>query len=151
MQIDRYQVDLFDTDGRHLKSICKPPGYYVPPDVSYVLDEREYGSQEKLYEELIRLSKSWTRIMKLDVVNDRTILIMSAANGRVQGTKKPYILDLWTTSGEPIALGIASDEKFLCSDKEGFAYFLIHTDEETALEHDPSYLLGKYKIILPKK
>ena len=151
MQIDRYQVDLFDTEGRHLKSICQPPDHFVRPDTSYVLDERKYGSQKKLYNELIRLSKSWTRIMKLDVVNDQTLLIMTAANGWVKETKKPYIIDLWTPSGEPIALGIASDQKFLCSDKEGFAYFLVHSDEETALEHDPTYVIGKYKIILPQK
>ena len=153
MQIDRYQVDLFNSDGQWLKTFCKPPAYFVRPDEAYVLDDRKYQNrpQKEIYDELIRLSKSWTRIMRLDVVDDRTMLIMTAANGLVKDCKQPYIIDLWTIGGEPLASGIPSDYKFLCSDKKGFAYFLIQSDEDTVVEKDPTYNIGKYKLVLPKK
>lgn len=151
MQIDRYQMDLFDSDGRWVKALCTPPKYFVPPDRTYVLEEQKYSSQKELYNELMRLMKSWTRILRLDVINDRTILVVSAANGLVKDCQQPYILDLWTIDGELIASGIPSEYKFLCSDKMGDAYFLIRSDEETALEKAPTYIIGKFKLILPGK
>jgi hypothetical protein len=151
MQINRYQVDLFNSDGQWLKTLCKPPEYFIPPDGGYILDERKYDSQKKLYDELIRLSKSWTRIMRLEIVDDRTILIMSAANGLVKACNQPYIIDLWTLNGELVASGIPAEYKFLCSDKKGYAYFLIHSDEDMAIEKDPTYIIGRYKFILQKK
>ena len=153
MQIDRYQVDLFNSSGQWLKTLCKPPDYFIRPDEAYVLDERKYQNrpQKEIYDELIRLSKSWTRIMRLDIVDDRTMLIVTAANGLVKDCQQPYIIDLWTIGGEPVASGIPSDYKFLCSDKKGNVYFLIKSDEDTALEKDPTYTIGRYKPVLPKK
>ncbi len=89
--------------------------------------------------------------MRLEAVDDQTVLIMSAANGLVPKTNKPYIIDLWTLRGEMIAAGIPADYKFLCSDKDGAAYFLIRSDEETALEKDPTYVIGKFKLMAPGK
>ena len=89
--------------------------------------------------------------MRLDIVDDRTMLIVTAANGLVKDCQQPYIIDLWTIGGEPVASGIPSDYKFLCSDKKGNVYFLIKSDEDTALEKDPTYTIGRYKPVLPKK
>ena len=153
MQIDRYKVDLFKSDGRWLRSLCKPPDYFIRPDEAYMLDDQKYKNrpQKEIYDELIRLSNSWTRIMRLDIVDDRMMLIVTAANGLVKNCQQPYIIDLWTIGGELVASGIPSDYKFLCSDKKGNVYFLIKSDEETALEKDPTYTIGRYKLILPKK
>jgi hypothetical protein len=146
MQIDSYDIQVFNDDGDLIKSFDHTPGYYHAPDEKYVFDEANFTSIDKLKEELNRLMKSWTRPINLETVNQGTLLVQCAANGFIKGSTKDYIIDLWSTDGGLIAEAIPCDYQFLCSDKKGNCYFLLSTNQEEALEKDPEYIIGKWRL-----
>lgn len=151
MQINRYDIQVFNNNGDLVKSFGRAPGYYLAPDETYVMDEKKFPSVEKIRGELYRLMESWTRPMHLEIVNPGTILIQSAANGFIKGISKKYVIDLWSTNGDLIAEKIPCDYQFLCSDRKGNCYFLESTNQDEALEKDAEYIIGKYSLIFHTK
>ncbi len=146
MQIHDYRFDVFDNKGEFLRSLGKAPEYFRPPDLSYRLDENKYNTRDLIFDELMRLMGSWTRIVCLNVVDDSHILVMTAANGLVKGCSGKHLLDLWTIDGKPAVSGIPTDYTFLCSDGQGRMYFLLRSDEESSLDKEPGYVIGVYEL-----
>lgn len=145
-QIQKYQVAVFSPEGRLLARIGNPPPYFVPPDEKFRFNETKAQSQQELVKILTRLSNSWTRIVKIAVIQSRYLLIVSAANGLVRGCSSPFIVDLWSISGKPVALEIPVDFPFLCSGPNGDLYFLLETDEDSAIDKDASYRIGRFQL-----
>lgn len=146
VQINKYEISIYDSEGRLLRTLGKPPKYFKEPDHKLKLDYSRFKNQSQLKDELIRLSKSWTRILRIDVVENKYILLILTANNLVKGCNKEYIMDIWNKEGDLIAETIQTSYKYLCSDKKGYWYFLIYTDEEEALYKDPEYRIGKFKF-----
>lgn len=151
MQINRYDIQVFNNNGDLVKSFGRAPGYYRAPDESYVMDDTKFPSVEKIKAELYRLMESWTRPMHLEIVDPGTILIQSAANGLIKGISTKYVIDLWSTNGDLITEEIPCDYQFLCSDRKGNCYFLESTNQDEALEKDAEYIIGKYSLSLRTK
>lgn len=151
MQINRYDIQVFNSDGDLVKSYGRAPSYYRAPDESYVMDEKKFPSVDKIRDKLYRLMESWTRPMHLEIIDPGTILIQSAANGLVKGCSKKHIIDLWSTKGDLMAEAIPCDYPFLCSDRKGNCYFLESTNQDEALDKDAEYTIGKYSLSLHAK
>ncbi|MDW7760660.1 MAG: 6-bladed beta-propeller [Acidobacteriota bacterium] len=146
MQIHAYEINLIDADGKLLKTIGEPPDYWVKPEFKNRISGRSFRSQTELVDLLTGLSKSWTRIIKLQVIEGKYIVVMTLANGLVRGIEETYLLDIWTIEGRKVVTGIPSPYALLCSDAKGNCYFLLDSTEETALDEDPKYTIGKFKI-----
>ncbi|GEM_PF-3140176 len=151
MQINRYDIQVFNSDGDLVKSYGRAPSYYRAPDKSYVMDEKKFPSVDKIRDELYRLMESWTRPMQMEIIYPGIILIQSAANGFVKGCSKKHIIDLWSTKGDLKAEAIPCDYLFLCSDRKGNCYFLESTNQDETLDKEAEYTIGKYSLSLHAK
>lgn len=149
-QMNRYLISIFDSDGNLLKTFGHTPHYFKPPDPNIRIDYSKFKNQAALKEKLEQLSKSWTKIISLNVINDKHLILQIEMNGLIKNIDKKYVLDIWNKEGVLVAGGIQTDYKLLCVDKAGYIYFLLHTDEEKASGKEPTYLIGKYKLTLTK-
>lgn len=147
VNINKYEISVFDTNGILLRKIGKAPVYFREPDPHLKLDfaKFEKKSQADIMEELTRLSESWTRIFVIKAVEEYLLMGLKT-NNLVKEFDKTYVYDIWDNNGDLVKSGIQSDYKFLCCDRDDRLYFLIYTDEEEAEDKDPSYTIGKYKI-----
>lgn len=146
VQINEYKISVYNSEGRLLRTFAKAPYYFKKPDPNLRVDFSKFKSQSKLMEELIKLSKSWTKILRIKVVKNKYLLLVLETNNLIKGFNKKYVIDVWDKKGNLIAGGIQTDYKFFCTDKDGYVYFLTYTDEEEALEKDPEYRIGKFRI-----
>ena len=96
-------------------------------------------------EALINLSKTWTKIIRIEVVEDVILLVMEM-NNLVKGINCKYLIDIYDVEGNRLYQGIKTDYKLLCSDKQGNIYFLLYTDEEEALDTSPKYEIGIFRL-----
>lgn len=146
IQINEYKISVFDSDGNLIKIFGKAPDYFKAPDPERKVDWSKFRTQSEMREELTRLSESWTRILQIEVVNNKNLLVILKMNNLIKGFDKEYVIDIWDKKGNKVSGGIQTNYKFLCSDKNGYVYFLTYTDEDKALEKDPEYRIGKFKI-----
>lgn len=148
VQMHEYDISVYDSSGNFIRSIGKSPPHFKRPDPKMRVDWTKFTTQSEMAEALTKISRSWTRIIQLDIVKDRYMFLLIEVNNLIKGFEKKYALDILDKTGHPVARGIQTDYKFLTSDNNGRAYFLEHTDEETALDRAPSYLIGIYNIRL---
>lgn len=146
VQINKYEVSVYDTDGNLVKKLEEAPKYFKEPDPGIHLDYSKYPTQKKLLEKLTELSESWTRILGIDIIKNRYLLLTLLSNGLVKNCDKKYLMDLWTKEGQPVVTAIQTDYQYLCSDEEGYLYFLLYTNEEKAVEKEAQYLIGKFSL-----
>ena len=146
VQINKYEISVYDTDGNLVKKLEEAPKYFKEPDPGIHIDYSKYPTREKLLKKLTNLSESWTRILRINVIKNRYLLLMLLSNGLVKNCSKKYLMDLWTKKGKSLVTAIQTDYQFLCSDEEGYLYFLLYTDEEEAIEKEAQYLIGKFSL-----
>jgi len=151
IQMNEYKISVFDSEGNLIETLGKTPAYFKKPDPSLRVGYSRFRDQSKLREKLTKLSKSWTKILLIKVIKDEYILLELEMNNLIERFNKKYVLDLWSKKGKFLAGGIQTDYKFLCTDKDGYVYFLIYTDEEEVTEKEPEYVIGKFKLILGEK
>jgi hypothetical protein len=144
-EIDKYSIQVYDAGGNYINKMGTVPSYFREPNPASDFDSSKYKTVEKLREALIDLSNSWTRITRLEVVEDAIFIIMEM-NNLAKGINTKYVIDIYNVKGKRLQQGIQTDYKLLCSDKEGNIYFLIHTDEEEALETSPKYKIGIFRL-----
>lgn len=123
-------IHVFDSRGRELRTIQNAPGWWVNPES---LAAPVPGVQR----EPKGFLGSWTRLVKLILINDKTILLAFETNGLVNNCSKPFVLELLTTSGEVIAAGIESEWLPIGVDVGSNVYFMSAKGDriaETALD-----------------
>jgi hypothetical protein len=144
-EINKYSIEVYDSEGNYIDKIGTIPSYFRKPSSASNFDASKYKTVEKLQEALINLSNSWTRITQLEVVED-AILIVMEMNNLVKGINHKYLIDIYDIKGKRLHQGIQTDCKLLCSDKQGNIYFLLHTDEEDAVDTSPKYEIGFFRL-----
>jgi len=148
IQINEYKISVFDSEGNILKTFGKAPYYFKVPDPKLKVNWSKFKTQSEMRDELTKLSKSWTRILHINLVSNKYLLLILEMNNLIKGFDKKYVVDIWDKKGDLIIGGIRTGYKFLCSDKDGYVYFLTYTDEEKVLEKDPEYRIGKFKFTI---
>ena len=144
-EINKYSIVVHDTEGNYIDKIGTIPSYFREPNSASDFDPSKYKSVEKMREALIDLTKTWTKITQIEVVED-AILIVMEMNNLVKGISHKYLIDIYDVEGNRIYQGIQTDYKLLCSDKKGNIYFLLYTDEEEALDTSPKYEIGIFRL-----
>jgi len=144
-EINNYSITVYDRKGNYVDKIGTIPSYFREPSSASDFDSSKYKSFEKLREALINLSKSWTKITQLEVIEDAILLVMEM-NNLVKGINHKYLIDIYDVKGKRLHQGIQTDYKLLCSDTLGNIYFLLYTDEEEALDTGPKYEIGIFKL-----
>jgi hypothetical protein len=144
-EIDKYSIVVRDTKGNYINKIGTTPSYFRAPSSASDFDSSKYKSFEKVREALIDLSKTWTKITRIEVVEDAILLVLEM-NNLVKGINHKYLIDIYDVDGNRIYQGIQTDYKLLCSDKLGNIYFLLNTDEEETLDTSPKYEIGIFRL-----
>ncbi len=144
-EIDKYSIVVRDTKGNYIDKIGTIPSYFREPSSTSNFDSSKYKSFEKVREALINLSKTWTKIIRIEVVEDVILLVMEM-NNVVKGINCKYLIDIYDVEGNRLYQGIKTDYKLLCSDKLGNIYFLLYTNEEEALDTSPKYEIGIFRL-----
>lgn len=148
VQMHEYKISVYDIEGRLLKSFSESPSQFKNLDPGIKVDWDEIKSQSEMVAALTKASQSWTKIIQLDVLPGPFLLITMEMNNLVKGYERKYALDILFLDGRQRLVGIPTDFVYLCSDREGFVYFLEYSDEDTALNRDPRYRVGKYRVIV---
>jgi len=146
-QMNAYEISVFDSEGTVLETIGEAPSYFKRPEPGIEIDYSKFKNQSELIKKLTELSKSWTKLLSIKVIENQYLLLELEMNNLVKGFDKKFTIDILDKRGRILAGGIQSDYKFLCTDKDGYLYFLIHTDEEVTIK-EPEYRIGKYKLKL---
>ena len=144
-EINKYSIKVYDSEGNYIDKIGAIPSYFREPSSTSNFDSSKYKSFEKVREALINLSKTWTKIIRIEVVEDVILLVMEM-NNLVKGINCKYLIDIYDVEGNRLYQGIKTDYKLLCSDKQGNIYFLLYTDEEEALDTSPKYEIGIFRL-----
>lgn len=132
--------------GELIKTIGKKPTYIKELDPGTKLDPNKFKSPDDAREKLLKISKTWNKIIRVSHVNLKYILIFIETNGLVDGVSTEYILDVIDTNGSPVCTKIPTNYKFLYVDSDNLLYFLTYSDEEDALEKDPQYRIGIFRF-----
>lgn len=147
VQHNEYKIYKYNSIGKLLRTIGNAPRYFKAPNFKEKIDlSKYYKNQRKLREKLTELSKSWTKLINIKIIKDNYLILVLETNNLIKDFTKKYIIDIWDKEGNFIAGGIQTDYKLLCKDKSDNLYFLIYTDEEEALEKEPTYIIGKYSL-----
>jgi len=145
-QLNKYEISIYDSGGTLLETIGKSPSHFKPLDSSIEVDYSKFKNPSELKEKLAELSRSWTKILSIRAIGNRYLLIELETNNLITGNDMKYALDILNKKGQLIAGGIQTDFRLLCTDKEGYVYFLMYTDEEEVIEKAPQYKIGKFSL-----
>ncbi len=146
IQINKYEISSFNSEGNLVNKMTQTPNYFIEPNPHLKINYSKYKNISDLRKKMEELSQSWTRILHIKAITRKYLLLFLEANNFIKKSKKKYILDILDKKGTFLKVGIQTDYKFLTSDDKGYCYFLIFTDEEQALEKNPEYRIGKYKL-----
>ena len=147
VQMNKYVISVFNSEGQLLKTLGAKPSYFKELNSDVIFDFKKFKNPSSAKNELLKLSKSWTKILQVKVICDNYLLLVIETNNLIKGLNEKYILDVWDKEGNFIVGRIPTDYKLLHIDKEGYVYFLIYSDEGEATEKDAQYKIGKYKFI----
>lgn len=148
VQMHEYKISVYDVKGRLLRSFGEIPPHFKKLDPGIKVDWDKITQQSEMVAALTRASQSWTKIIQLDILPGPFLLMTLEMNKLVKGYDRKYALDILTLDGRARLSGIPTDFIYLGSDRKGFVYFLEYTDEDTSLNRDPSYRLGKYRVMV---
>ncbi|MFC2160737.1 6-bladed beta-propeller [Acidobacteriota bacterium] len=146
IQINKYEISSFATTGDLIKKSSETPSYFIEPDHQLEIDYSKYKNPSALRNKLEKLSKSWIRILQIRVVTDQYLFVILEANGFIEKSNQKFKLDIWDKKDLHFKGGILTDYIYLTSDRAGYVYFLLNSDEEKKQKEDFEYKIGKYKL-----
>lgn len=97
-----YQIDRFDHNGQHSKTIKGNHLKYLPPPAK---PDKKIMSRKKLAEWM----HSWSHIRRLSFWSEQSLILVSYSNPKTEGE----VLDLYDMKGKPHKTGLDIEGRFL--------------------------------------